>query len=63
MPGSHLQRPRTREQWQQATENARREARYRFARERIGKIVGGAPPLTTEQRLELARLLMAGDSA
>jgi hypothetical protein len=63
MPGSHPQRPRTREQWQQATENARREARYRFARERIGKIATGDPPLTAEQRAELARLLTAGDAA
>jgi hypothetical protein len=63
MPGPHQQRPRSREQRQQQTENARRQRRYRFARERIGKIVTGAPPLTTEQRLELARLLTAGDAA
>jgi hypothetical protein len=53
----------TPEQWLQATENARREARFRFARERIDKIVSGTPPLTDRQRVELARrLLPAGDT-
>jgi hypothetical protein len=56
-------RDRTPEQWLQATENARREARFRFARDRIGKIVAADPPLTAEQRAELARLLTAGDAA
>jgi hypothetical protein len=56
-------RDRTPEQWQQATENARRAARYRFARDRIDKIAIGAPPLTPEQRIELARRLLAGDAA
>jgi hypothetical protein len=41
MPGSHPQRPRTREQWQQATENARREARYKHAEDRVRKIAAG----------------------
>jgi hypothetical protein len=56
-------RDRTPEQWQQATENARREARYKFARDRIDKIASGDPPLTPEQRAELARRLTAGDAA
>ncbi len=57
-------RDRTPEQWQQATEAARREARYRFALERIDKITSGSPALTIEQRAELARrLLSAGDAA
>jgi hypothetical protein len=56
-------RDRTPEQWQQATEHARREARYRSARNRIDKIASGTPPLTSEQRAELARRLLAGDAA
>lgn len=63
MPEPRHPRGQTREQWLRRTENARREARFRFARERIGKIVAGAPPLTAEQRAELARLLTAGDAA
>jgi hypothetical protein len=50
----------TPEQWLQATENARRAARYRFAQQRIDKIAAGDPPLTAEQRTELARRLTAG---
>jgi hypothetical protein len=52
----------TPEQWQQATENARRAARFRFACDRIDKIASGSPPLTAEQLAELARRL-AGDAA
>jgi hypothetical protein len=63
MPESRHPRGQTREQWLRRTENARREARFRFARERIGKIVAGVPPLTAEQRAELARLLTPGDAA
>jgi hypothetical protein len=63
MPGSRHPRPQTREQWQQATENARREARYKHAEVRVRKIAAGDPPLTTEQRLELAAILVPGDSA
>jgi hypothetical protein len=63
MPGPRYPRAQTREQWRQRTENARREARFRFARDRIGKIVAADPPLTAEQRAELARLLTAGDTA
>jgi hypothetical protein len=38
-------------------ENARRAARFRFAQDRIRKIVDGAPPLTDEQLAKLAVLL------
>ena len=63
MPEPRHPRAQTREQWLQRTENARREARFRFAQDRIRKIVDGDPPLTVEQRTELARRLMAGDAA
>jgi hypothetical protein len=53
----------TPEQWLQATENARREARYKFARDHIDKIARGTPPFTPEQRAELARRILAGDAA
>jgi hypothetical protein len=36
---------------------ARRASRYKFAEDRIRKIVDGAPPLTQEQRDRLALLL------
>lgn len=38
-------------------ENARRAARYKFAQDRIKKIVDGMPPLTDEQLANLATLL------
>jgi hypothetical protein len=63
MPEPRHPRVQTREQWLERTENARREARFRFARERIDKIAAGNPPLTAEQRAELARRLTAGDAA
>jgi hypothetical protein len=64
MPASPQRgRDRTPEQWLQATENARRQARYRFAQQRIDKIASGDPPLTGEQLVELARRLMAGSAA
>jgi hypothetical protein len=47
-----------REQWRERTENARREARYKHAEQRVRKIVGGAPALTDEQRAKLARILV-----
>ena len=53
----------TPEQWQHATENARRQARFKFARDRIDKITSGDPPLTVEQLTELARRLTAGSAA
>ncbi len=40
-----------------ATENARRQARFRAAEIRIQKIVAAAPPLTPEMRDRLAVLL------
>jgi hypothetical protein len=45
------------------TENARREARYRAACDRIDKIASGTPPLTSEQLRELARRLTSEDAA
>jgi hypothetical protein len=55
----------TPEQWQQATVDARRAARYKFAEQRIRQIVAGDPPLSVEQRGHLARLLLQprGDGA
>ena len=49
--------PPRREQWLERTENARRAARFKFAAERIRKIAVGDPPLTAEQRAELATIL------
>ena len=63
MPGPRHPRPQTREQWQQATENARREARYKHAEDRVRKIAGGTPALTDQQRAKLAAILVPGDSA
>lgn len=62
MPGSHPAPP-TREQWVQRTENARREARYKHAEDRVRKIAGGTPALTDQQRAKLAAILTPGDSA
>lgn len=57
-------RDRTPEQWLATTENARRQARYRYAEQRVRKIVTGAPALTDEQRATLAAILSpAGDPA
>jgi hypothetical protein len=64
MPGPRHPRPQTREQWQQATENARREARYKHAEGRVRKIAAGTPALTKAQRAQLARIILTpGDSA
>jgi hypothetical protein len=43
-----------------ATEPARRAARFKFAQDRIRKIVDGMPPLTEEQLSSLAVLLHGG---
>jgi hypothetical protein len=51
---------RTAEQRQQQTEEARRAARYKFAQDRIRKIVDGMPPLSDEQLSKLAVLLQSG---
>jgi hypothetical protein len=64
MPGPRHPRPETREQWQQATENARREARYKHAEDRVRKIAAGTPVLTDQQLAALAAILVpAGDRA
>jgi hypothetical protein len=63
MPSPRHPRAETREEWLQLTEAARREARYRFALERINKIASGDPPLTVEQLAELARRLLTAGSA
>jgi hypothetical protein len=42
------------------TENARRAARFKFAQDRIKRIVDGMPPLTDEQLSKLAVLLHGG---
>jgi precorrin-6B methylase 1 len=47
-----------REQWRERTENARREARYKHAEQRVRKIATGDPALTDEQRARLARILV-----
>ncbi len=47
----------TREERSDALINARRAARYKFAEDRIRKIVDGAPPLTAEQLDRLAAIL------
>jgi hypothetical protein len=44
-----------------ATEPARRAARFKFAQERIKRIVDGMPPLTDEQLSKLAVLLRPGE--
>lgn len=46
----------------QQTENARRAARFTFAKRRIEKIVAAAPALTEAQRAELAMILHPGGS-
>jgi hypothetical protein len=53
---------RTPEQIAEATEDARRASRFKFAEDRIRKIVDAAPPLTPEQRERLALLLHPGGS-
>jgi hypothetical protein len=57
MPGPRHPRPQTREEWLQRTENARREARFRAAQDRVRKIAVGDPALTDEQRAELVAIL------
>jgi hypothetical protein len=52
----------TREQIAEGTESARRAARYKAAKARIDKIVAGMPPLTAEEREQLALLLNPGGS-
>jgi hypothetical protein len=45
------------------TENARRAARFKFARARIEKIVAGSPKLTDQELSDLAVLLHGGGDA
>jgi hypothetical protein len=50
----------------EATEPARLASRFRYAQDRVRKIVDAAPPLTAEQRSRLAVILLApgsGDAA
>jgi hypothetical protein len=64
VPEPHRPRAQSRDEWLQRTENARRQARFRFAQDRIRKIASGDPALTDEQRAELAAILApAGDAA
>ena len=48
---------KTVEELRASTENARRQARFVAAEERIRRIVAGAPELTQEQKDRLAALL------
>ena len=50
----------TAEDWRETSENGRRAARYKFAEDRIRRIVDGMPPLTDEQLSRLAVLLQPG---
>jgi hypothetical protein len=58
----HRRDPRTPAQLRQIDE-ARRSARFTFARRRIEKIVDTWPPLTQEQRDKLAEILTSGRSS
>jgi hypothetical protein len=58
--------PKPRGEWtpddyRTATEDARRQARYKFAEDRIRRIVAGSPPLTEKQLDNLAVLLHGGE--
>lgn len=44
------------------TENGRRAARFKWASARIQKIIDGEPPLTKEQRAELALMLLGEEN-
>jgi hypothetical protein len=66
-----LERPvpdvKPREEWtaddyREKTVEARRQARYKFAADRIRRIIDGSPPLTDAQRARLAVLLYGGPS-
>jgi hypothetical protein len=47
----------TADEWRDTTTEARRKARFKFAEDRIRKIVDGMPPLSDEQLSRLAALL------
>jgi hypothetical protein len=52
----------TAEEWRDATTEARRNARFKYAEDRIRKIVDGMPPLTDDQLAKLAVLLHPDDA-
>jgi hypothetical protein len=58
MPSSPTPQAETRAQ---KLERARREARFKFALDRVAKINAGQPPLTKAQRTELARRILTPD--
>jgi hypothetical protein len=58
-----LKAPETREEWAAHTEPARRIARFRFARDKVRKIIDGKPELTDEELLALAALLAEAAAA
>jgi hypothetical protein len=43
------------------TEPARLASRYKYARDRVRRIVAAWPPLTPEQKAELAVILLTGE--
>jgi hypothetical protein len=51
----------TPEQRRKATEPARLAARFKYAQDRVRRIVATWPPLTPEQKAELAVLLLTPD--
>jgi hypothetical protein len=53
----------TAEDYRAATEEARRESRFRHAEARIRRIAEAEPPLTPEQRDRLAALLLHSGAA
>jgi hypothetical protein len=58
----HKNDTRTFDERKAAVEPALRSYRYKRARERIERIIDGWPPLTDEQREQLALLLHPGGS-
>ena len=60
-----MSEPKLRSEWtlddfRERTEDARRIARFKFAEDRIQKIVDGMPPFTDEQLSRLVELLRTG---
>jgi hypothetical protein len=50
----------TPEERREATEPARLAARFRYAQDRARRIVAAWPPLTPEQKAELAVIILSG---
>ena len=50
----------TTDEYRDRTENGLRLARFKFAQDRIRKIVDGSPPLTEQELSQLAVLLHGG---